>query len=140
MNNPVATNADQQLAQQQVVPEAVCLLRSLADPWRPTPILSAAARHALTTHDWNGSRAELAACIERALVLCEGVVIAPEHLAIGDASGAGRSRDVILRRLREEHGVRTTAAARLGISPSTLRYRLAAMRDNGIAINQKFEW
>ena len=39
---------------------------------------------------------------------------------------------IILQILRDERGRRKQAAERLGISPRTLRYKLAQMRDYGI--------
>lgn len=54
----------------------------------------------------------------------------------GDASLGDdlRQREfrVILQTLRDERGRRKQAAERLGISPRTLRYKLAQMRDHGI--------
>jgi two-component system response regulator FlrC len=57
----------------------------------------------------------------------------------GDASGAlgedlrRREFEVILETLRAERGRRKEAAERLGISPRTLRYKLAQMRDAGFS-------
>ncbi|MBF0676246.1 sigma-54-dependent response regulator transcription factor FleR [Pseudomonas sp.] len=58
----------------------------------------------------------------------------------GDASGAlgedlrRREFEVILETLRAERGRRKEAAERLGISPRTLRYKLAQMRDAGLDV------
>ncbi|WP_274600869.1 helix-turn-helix domain-containing protein [Ectothiorhodospira shaposhnikovii] len=41
---------------------------------------------------------------------------------------------MILDALRVEEGSRKDAAARLGISPRTLRYKLARLRDAGVSI------
>jgi two-component system response regulator FlrC len=41
---------------------------------------------------------------------------------------------MILGALHAERGSRKDAAARLGISPRTLRYKLARLRDAGLAI------
>jgi two-component system response regulator FlrC len=43
-------------------------------------------------------------------------------------------RDLILEALRSDNGNRQAAAKRLGISPRTLRYKLARLRDAGIAV------
>src|SRR5690606_4714536 len=58
----------------------------------------------------------------------------------GDASGAlgedlrRREFEMILETLRAERGRRKEAAERLGISPRTLRYKLAQMRDAGLDV------
>ena len=57
-----------------------------------------------------------------------------------DASGAlgddlrRREFQVIIDTLRTERGRRKEAAERLGISPRTLRYKLAQMRDAGMDV------
>ena len=66
--------------------------------------------------------------------------LAPESVAEGsDTSDASLGDDlrerefrIILQTLRDERGRRKQAAERLGISPRTLRYKLAQMRDHGI--------
>jgi two-component system response regulator FlrC len=55
------------------------------------------------------------------------------------ASGLGddlrrREFEVIIETLRSERGRRKEAAERLGISPRTLRYKLAQMRDAGMDV------
>ncbi len=42
-----------------------------------------------------------------------------------------REFEIIVDMLRDTGGSRKTAAERLGISPRTLRYKLARMRDSG---------
>ncbi|MFW5453665.1 sigma-54-dependent transcriptional regulator [Thioalkalivibrio sulfidiphilus] len=51
-----------------------------------------------------------------------------------DASLRSREEQLILDALRCEQGSRKEAAARLGISPRTLRYKLARLREAGVAI------
>jgi two-component system response regulator FlrC len=46
-----------------------------------------------------------------------------------------REYQIILNTLRQENGKKKVAAEKLGISPRTLRYKLAQMRDNGIDVN-----
>jgi len=41
---------------------------------------------------------------------------------------------LILKALRKDHGSRKKAAEQLGISPRTLRYKLAKMREYGMQI------
>jgi len=45
-----------------------------------------------------------------------------------------REQQLILEALKAGKGSRKYAAERLGISPRTLRYKLAKMRDSGIAV------
>ncbi len=46
-----------------------------------------------------------------------------------------REFEIILAALKRENGCRKVVAEQLGISPRTLRYKLARMRDNGIAVD-----
>ena len=46
---------------------------------------------------------------------------------------------MIIAVLREERGRKNKAADRLGISPRTLRYKLAKMRDMGIDVEKAIE-
>jgi len=111
--------------------------------------LGEAARSALTAHGWPGNVRELQNCLERAVILCPGQEILPEHLRLEPAAPDGpRLGDVIdltgslaeaCRRataaaeaeairlaLEEAGGDRAIAAQRLGISVSTLGRRLKA--------------
>ena len=109
--------------------------------------LSEPARRALAEHSWPGNVRELQNCLERAAILCDGAEIRPEHLRLGDGPPRGpRIGDVLdlsgplaevgrraAARAEEEairmalaaaEGDREAAAARLGISVSTLARRL----------------
>ena len=44
---------------------------------------------------------------------------------------------IIIDTLKQENGKKKNAAEKLGISPRTLRYKLAQMRDNGIDVRAK---
>jgi len=57
----------------------------------------------------------------------------PEPSALSDSLSAAE-RDLILEALRLDDGNRQLAAKRLGISPRTLRYKLAKLRDAGVEI------
>jgi two-component system response regulator FlrC len=62
------------------------------------------------------------------------------HNQVGESAGAlgddlrRREFQIIIDTLRAEHGRRKEAAERLGISPRTLRYKLAQMRDAGMDV------
>ncbi len=118
----------------------------------PPPQLTPAAAQRLQEHDWPGNVRELENVIQRALVLCRAPQIESWQLqldepdagigsaaiapvgAAGDALNSARFRheaELIARALR--CGSRRSAAAQLGISERTLRYKLARMRAEGIA-------
>lgn len=139
-----------------VVPLAECLLqRAAAAQGRAVPILSPAARNALAAYAWPGNVRELDNVMQRALILHRAGRVEPEDLqfefagptvcaapvaaeaAAKDSLGAdlkSHERNLILEALKAGDGSRKEAAARLGISPRTLRYKLARLREQGVVI------
>jgi two-component system response regulator FlrC len=133
-----------------VLPLATHLLQIRVRPGSRIPALSADAAHLLLTYSWPGNVRELDNLLQRALVLVEGSVIEPEHILFENQStrldAAGGSvaalhqtmqraeRDVILEALRAANGSRREVAEKLGISPRTLRYKLARIRSAGIDV------
>jgi two-component system response regulator FlrC len=133
------------------------LLTARCRPGEPIPALSAEAAHLLLTYSWPGNVRELDNLLQRALILVNGPVIRPEHIQFElanempqPAAGATASpaaeamrslagslvqaeRDLILDALRNQ-GSRREAAERLGISPRTLRYKLARLREAGVDV------
>ena len=121
---------------------------------------SSQAKATLTGYPWPGNVRELDNALQRALILQQGglieaadfclagpVACAPlpvlaESLPVdtGDSAGAlgedlrRREFQMIIDTLRSERGRRKEAAERLGISPRTLRYKLAQMRDAGMDV------
>jgi DNA-binding NtrC family response regulator len=111
--------------------------------------LSASAREALLAHPWPGNVRELQNCLERAVILCDGSEVGPQHLRLdpgdsgpslqdvldlrGDLAGvverasAKVEREAIRLALSECGGDRAAAAERLGMSVSTLGRRLKAL-------------
>jgi two-component system, response regulator FlrC len=148
------------LRRDDVLPLAMQLLTARCRPGEPIPALSAEAAHLLLTYPWPGNVRELDNLLQRALILLNGPVIRPEHVqfelaneslqppgasgtALATAQEAIRSltgslvqaeRDLILDALRTHQGSRRDAAERLGISPRTLRYKLARLREAGIDV------
>ena len=128
------------------------------------PALSAAAVDALLSHDWPGNARELGNVLQRATILCSGTLIDRVHIdldPIGRVAGGasaieaargdivvaledGRSalarrrelaeRDILLSALRGHHRNRSEVAQHLGISPRTLRYKLARLRAAGVEV------
>jgi len=118
------------------------------------PELTAAARNKLTTYDWPGNVRELDNVIQRAIILHNDHLIDAGDLLIEnfdseiitempvDNSGEDKlgnelklqEHQIILDTLNACQGSRKDVAERLGISPRTLRYKIAKMRDSGIQI------
>ena len=123
-----------------------------------TPQLSASSISSLTTHEWPGNVRELDNVIQRALILCTDDVIEREHIqfeqldephpamradrfpVVEEQHDAGLSKDMrsherelIISAMRTSNSRKEVAEA-LGISPRTLRYKLAKLRDAGFAI------
>jgi two-component system response regulator FlrC len=133
-----------------ILPLATHLLTLRARGRQRIPALSADVAHLLLTYTWPGNVRELDNLLQRALVLNEGSVIEAEHILFEKQPthidiGANESpmlqqtreraeRDVILEALRAAHGSRREVAEKLGISPRTLRYKLARIRSSGVDV------
>ncbi|GAB5380723.1 MAG: sigma-54 dependent transcriptional regulator [Aliiglaciecola sp.] len=119
------------------------------------PTLSASARSKLMQHSWPGNVRELENVIQRALILCEEQCIDANDLLIEVETGHSGEQEpvaseidesklgselrqqehqIILDTLQSCNGKRKDVAERLGISPRTLRYKLAKMREVGIEL------
>jgi two-component system response regulator FlrC len=133
-----------------ILPLATHLLALRARAGKRIPALSADVAHLLLTYPWPGNVRELDNLLQRALVLNDGDVIEPAHILFEMQPtridiGANESpmlqqtreraeRDVILEALRTAHGSRREVAEKLGISPRTLRYKLARIRSTGVDV------
>jgi two-component system response regulator FlrC len=117
-----------------IVPLSKALLDDIGRSFaRPPAGLTRNAQEALLRHHWPGNVRELRNALERAAILCEGGLIAPEHLAL-EAASKPRSatstdlstieRDTIANVLRECRWNRTRAAKRLGLSRTQLYLRM----------------
>ena len=138
-----------------VLPLAMQLLTGHCRPGKQIPALSAEAAHRLLTYPWPGNVRELDNLLQRALILLNGPVIGAEHIQFELANDAPAleaapaaectlsslagsliqaERDLILDALKSGQGSRREAAERLGISPRTLRYKLARLREAGVEV------
>lgn len=120
---------------------------------------SPCAHEMLLQHSWPGNVRELENVIQRALILQQGDTITaealmldtanklasdtpsnhvlPEQVAQSEALGAElwqQERQIILETLQRFKGKRKPVAEHLGISPRTLRYKLAKMREDGMVL------
>jgi two-component system response regulator FlrC len=118
------------------------------------PELTASARNKLASYDWPGNVRELDNVIQRAIILHSDHLIDAGDLLIEnfdseivteiplennneDKLGNElklQEHQIILDTLTACQGSRKDVAERLGISPRTLRYKIARMRDSGIQI------
>jgi two-component system response regulator FlrC len=118
--------------------------------------LTASARNKLVQHAWPGNVRELDNVIQRALILCEHGEIDSSDLLIemdtvwdqtsecdmseqeADSKLGSELRQqehqIILDTLALCNGKRKDVAEKLGISPRTLRYKLAKMRESGLDV------
>jgi len=116
--------------------------------------ITPAAQQRLVSHTWPGNVRELDNVIQRAMIIktardidvddihFESAANMPLHTESLEQAEASvlvsdlkdREQQLILEALKAGKGSRKYAAERLGISPRTLRYKLARMRDAGIAI------
>lgn len=108
--------------------------------------LSPCAREALLAHDWPGNVRELENLVQRTLILLSGSVIHAADLAVektdatsqadGDLNQGLRNREfqLIIDAMNTHGGKRSDVSRALGISPRSLRYKLARMREEGVAI------
>jgi two-component system NtrC family response regulator len=123
-----------------VLPFAEAFLQDIARSFgRPLPGLTADARRALLEYSWPGNVRELRNALERAAILCEGGLIAPQHLLLATEPRAARAettdlnqveRETIGHVLRETRGNKSRAARRLGLTRTQLYGRL---RKHGLA-------
>lgn len=114
--------------------------------------LSNAALELLSQHPWPGNVRELDNVMQRALILKQGNVIDADDIMFesttrdlipednDEESGKlhsdlrDRETEVIIDTLRGFKGSRKKTAEKLGISPRTLRYKLARLREAGASV------
>lgn len=123
-----------------IVPLARYFLQTLCD--EEIPRFDASAVESLVAHRWPGNVRELENVVQRALIMRRGPVVTAadlqfdpsddsEEIIEGSASGnleddlKLREQRLIVEAIRASNGNRQNAARRLGISPRTLRHKVA---------------
>jgi len=143
-----------------ILPLAMRLLSAHCRPGGRIPALHPNAAQLLLTYAWPGNVRELENVMQRALVLCDGNLVRDSHIIFEPPPHAADSgtaapepvarsavrepapgalaeslalaeRRIILEALRSNE-TRERIAERLGISPRTLRYKLARLRSQGV--------
>jgi transcriptional regulator with PAS, ATPase and Fis domain len=117
-----------------VLPLVDAFLQDLARSFgRPLAGLTADARGTLLEYGWPGNVRELRNALERAAILCEGGLIAPQHLllpvgrqpATADTTDLSVvERQTVEQVMRETRGNKSQAARRLGLTRTQLYGRL----------------
>ena len=143
---------------EDVLPLARRFIRQYAPQENSDNLLTAEACQALLTYDWPGNARELENTLQRALVLRNGLFIQPRDLGLhldslptaepmfailppGEggkaalrASGKWAEYQHVIDTIRRCGGHKTRAAACLGMTTRALRYRLNAMREQGVQV------
>ena len=119
---------------EDILPLSEAFLEEIGQSFgRPPAGLTREAKDALLQHEWRGNVRELRNTLERAAILCEGGLIAAQHLSLRATerpAGATTTdlriveRETIETVLRETNGNKVKAAKRLGLSRTQLYVRL----------------
>ena len=118
---------------EDVLPLSDVFLKDLGYSFgRPPAGMTREAKQALLSYRWPGNVRELRNVLERAAIVCEGGLIAPEHLALQEDRPATEGatnikvveRQLIEQVLRECPGNKSRAARRLGLTRKQLYVRL----------------
>ncbi|MGR9053717.1 MAG: sigma-54-dependent transcriptional regulator [Gammaproteobacteria bacterium] len=138
---------------------ALALLQRHLPNGQALPVFDRAATEKMLAYAWPGNVRELENVIQRALILKTGTRIGADDLVFEDTVTVGQDKfeheqvsenqeaeaclsdqvrsaeeQMILQTLANENGSRKQTAEKLGISPRTLRYKLARMKRNGVEL------
>jgi len=119
---------------EDVLPLCEVFLEDIGRSLRRAPAgVTREAKQALLGYRWHGNVRELRNVLERAAIVCEGGLIAPEHLAIDlghrplvpyTTDVKAVERQLIEQAMRESRGNKSRAAIRLGLTRKELYGRL----------------
>jgi transcriptional regulator with PAS, ATPase and Fis domain len=119
---------------EDILPLSDAFLRDIGHSFgRPPAGMTREARQALLTYRWPGNVRELRNVLERAAIVCEGGLIAPEHLSFQQDTHPSAAmttnvktmeRQMIEQVLRESGGNKSKAARKLGLTRKQLYVRL----------------
>ncbi|MBD5769820.1 sigma-54-dependent transcriptional regulator [Marinomonas colpomeniae] len=141
-----------------ILPIAQHILAKHAAKMRiPSAVFKPSAQSKLEAHPWPGNVRELDNVIQRALILSPNAQINEDHIAfdmmslspaveeveveedsVASILGKGVQQHefrIIAQALIDANGKRKVVADKLGISPRTLRYKIAKMRESGIDVD-----
>jgi len=137
-----------------VLPLTMRMLEMRTPPGQRIPALSADAAQLLLGYGWPGNIRELDNLLQRAIILANGPVIEAQHIRFEVLREAGPARApapvanlgralrgslqaaesrILMDALRAGES-RAAVAGKLGISPRTLRYKLARLRSAGLDV------
>ncbi len=130
-----------------VLPLALLAVRKHTPADTTLPTLSGSAEEKLLAHEWPGNVRELENAIQRTLIMLQGKEISATDLVLEDDNHGPvdalnpptglqddlkvREYQLIIDAINTKNATRVDVAKSLGISPRTLRYKLARMREEG---------
>jgi len=118
---------------EDVLPLSEAFLEDIGRSFGRAPAgMTREARQALLAYRWSGNVRELRNVLERAAIVCEGGLIAPEHLSLdltdrrapATTNVRAVERQLIEQVMRDCRGNKSRAAARLGLTRKELYGRL----------------
>ena len=132
-----------------ILPLAECALDRYRDPRQRRPTIGPGAQARLLEHRWPGNVRELNNLVQRSTILLSGSTLDAHDLLFEAESPAAppltddskcplqqelqrSEQQIIVDALVANQGDRRSVASALGISPRTLRYKLAKLKEAGV--------
>lgn len=116
---------------EDIVPLAELFLKKYSEKYQKENLtISDSAKERLTNHRWDGNVRELQHTMEKAVIMCDGNVVEPEHLGLyasvnvslskKDVTFENSERNLIVEAMDSCNGNISLVAQKLGISRQTL--------------------